>query len=88
MLLIFQRLIKWMPVILFILLLLLDRENLSHVISYIVLLLSYTIILVAKILHAKNEWHSDPKTSKISGDKNIQKMSDFLEKMDELGEEE
>tara|TARA_A100000164_G_C21671237_1_gene659704 strand:- start:105 stop:371 length:267 start_codon:yes stop_codon:yes gene_type:complete len=88
MLLIFQRLIKWMPIILFVLLLLLDRENLSHVISYIVLLLSYTIILVAKILHAKNEWHSDPKTSKISGDKNIQKMSDFLEKMDELGEEE
>ena len=85
---IFQRLIKWMPVILFVLLLLLDRENLSHVISYIVLLLSYTIILVAKILHAKNEWHSDPKTSKISGDKNIQKMSDFLEKMDKLGEEE
>ena len=88
MLLIFQRLIKWMPIILFVLLLLLDRENLSHVISYIVLLLSYTIILVAKILHAKNEWHSDPKTSKISGDKNIQKMSDFLEKMDKLGEEE
>ena len=88
MLLIFQRLIKWMPIILFVLLLLLDRENLSHVISYIVVLLSYTIILVAKILHAKNEWHSDPKTSKISGDKNIQKMSDFLEKMDELGEEE
>ena len=77
-----------MPIILFVLLLLLDRENLSHVISYIVLLLSYTIILVAKILHAKNEWHNDPKTSKISGDKNIQKMSDFLEKMDELGEEE
>ena len=77
-----------MPVILFILLLLLDRENLSHVISYIVLLLSYTIILVAKILHAKNEWHSDPKTSKISSDKKIQKMSDFLEKMDELKREE
>ena len=46
------------------------------------------MILVAKILNARNEWHSDPKTSKISGDKNIQKMSDFLEKMDELGEEE
>ena len=88
MLLILQRLIKWMPVILFVLLLLLDRENLTHVISYIVLLLSYTIILVAKILNAKNEWHTDPQTSKISGDKNIQKMSDFLEKMENLGEEE
>ena len=38
--------------------------------------------------NAKKEWHTDPQTSKISSDKNIQKMSDFLEKMDELGEEE
>ena len=88
MIIVFQRLLKWMPVILFVLLLLLDRENLTHVISYIALLLSYTLILVAKILHAKKEWHTDPQTSKISGDKNIQKMSDFLEKMDELGGEE
>ena len=48
----------------------------------------YTVILVSKILHAKKEWHTDPQTSKISGDKNIQKMSDFLEKMDALAEEE
>ena len=77
-----------MPVILFFLLLFLDRENLTHVAAYITLLLSYTFILVAKILHAKNEWHTDPRTSKISGDKNIKKMSDFLEKMDALAEEE
>ena len=83
-----QRLIKWMPVILFFLLLFIDRENWTHVAAYIILLLSYTFILVAKILHAKNEWHTDPRTSKISGDKNIKKMSDFLEKMDQLGEEE
>ena len=88
MLLILQRLIKLMPVILFFLLLFLDRENFAHVIGYIILLLLYTIILVSKILHAKKEWHTDPQTSKISSDKNIRKMSDFLEKMDELGEEE
>ncbi|OUX32721.1 MAG: hypothetical protein CBE24_03020 [bacterium TMED264] len=85
---IFQSLIKWMPVILFFLLLFIDRDNFAHVIGYIILLLSYTVILVSKILYAKKEWHTDPQTSKISGDKNIQKMSDFLEKMDELGEEE
>ena len=88
MILVFQRLIKWMPVILFFLLIFLDRDNFAHVTGYITLLLTYTIILVSKILYAKKEWHTDPQTSKISGDKNIQKMSDFLEKMENLGEEE
>ena len=85
---IIQIIIKWMPIILFILLLMIDRDNNIHVMSYITLLLSYTVILVSRILYAKKEWHSDPKTSKISSDKNIQKMSDFLEKMDGLSEEE
>ena len=52
------------------------------------LVLHCLLILVSKILHAKKEWHTDPQTSKIRGDKNIQKMSDFLEKMDALAEEE
>lgn len=85
---IIQILIKWMPIILFALLLMIDRNNLLQVIGYILLLLFYTLILVSKILQAKKEWHSDPKTSKISSDKKIQKMSDFLEKMDELKREE
>ena len=85
---ILQIIIKWMPIILFILLLMIDRDNNIHVMSYITLLLSYTVVLVSRILYAKKEWHSDPKTSKISSDKNIQKMSDFLEKMDGLSEEE
>tara|TARA_B100000941_G_C28158317_1_gene376037 strand:- start:77 stop:343 length:267 start_codon:yes stop_codon:yes gene_type:complete len=85
---IIQTLIKWMPIILFALLLMIDRDNLLQVIGYILLLLFYTLILVSKILQAKKEWHSDPKTSKISSDKKIQKMSDFLEKMDELKQEE
>ena len=85
---IIHSLIKWMPIILFALLLMIDRNNLMQVIGYILLLISYTIILVSKILYAKKEWHSDPKTSKISSDKKIQKMSDFLEKMDKLAEDE
>ena len=85
---IIQTLIKWMPIILFALLLMIDRNNLLQVIGYILLLLFYTLILVSKILQAKKEWHSDPKTSKISSDKKIQKMSDFLQKMDELKREE
>ena len=85
---IIQTLIKWMPIILFALLLMIERNNILQVIGYILLLLFYTLILVSKILQAKKEWHSDPKTSKISSDKKIQKMSDFLEKMDELKREE
>lgn len=85
---IIQTLIKWMPIILFALLLMIDRDNLLQVIGYIILLLLYTLILISKVLQAKKEWHSDPKTSKISSDKKIQKMSDFLEKMDELKREE
>ena len=88
MIIIIQTLIKWMPIILFALLLMIDRDNLLQVIAYIFLLLFYTIILVSKILQAKKEWHSDPETSKISSDKKIQKMSDFLEKMDKLKQEE
>ena len=84
---IIQTLIKWMPIILFALLLMIDRDNPLQVIGYILLLLFYTLILVSKILQAKKEWHSDPKTSKISSDKKIQKMSDFLEKMEELKRE-
>ena len=85
---IIQHLIKWMPVILFVLLLLIDRTNIFHVVSYISMLLIYTIILVAKILNAKNEWHSDPVTSSISKDKSIQKMSDFQKKLEEISNNE
>ncbi len=85
---IIQYLIKWMPVILFVLLLLIDRKNIFHVVSYISVLLSYTIILVARILNAKKEWHSDPVTSKISKDKSIQKMSDFQNKLEEISNNE
>ena len=83
-----RKILKWMPLILLLMLLMIDRDNTFHKIGYIFLLISYSGVIVLKILHAKKEWHTDPQTSKISGDKNIQKMSDFLEKMDDLGEEE
>ena len=85
---IIQHLLKWMPVILFVLLLLIDRKNIAQVIGYISLLLTYTIILVARILDAKKQWHSDPVTSKISKDKNIQKMRDFQNKLEEISNNE
>ena len=54
-----QQLIRWMPFILFILLLMVDRDNNFHVIGYIILLFSYTGILVLRILYAKEEWHNE-----------------------------
>jgi len=81
-------LIRWMPIILFILLLYIDRNNFIHVSGYILLLIIYTTILVLRILYAKEEWHRDPKTSKISKDKTIQKMTDFQSKLEEISNEE
>ena len=72
-----QRLIKWMPLILFVLLLMVDRKNTFHVVGYITLLLSYTGILVSKILYAKEEWHNEFNKSMHKDSQSIEKMSDY-----------
>ena len=48
-----QRLIRWMPLILLFLLFMVDRSKVVHQVGYIVLLLSYTAILILRILYAK-----------------------------------
>ena len=72
-----QQLIRWMPLILFILLLMVDRENNLHVIGYIILLLSYTGILVLRVLYAKEEWHNEFNKDMDEHGKPIEKMSDY-----------
>ena len=76
-----QRLIKWMPLILFVLLLMVDRENTFHVVGYITLLLSYTGILVSKILYAKEEWHNEFNNNIDKGSDEIDKMSDYQDQL-------
>ena len=70
-----------MPLILFVLLLMVDRKNTFHVVGYITLLLSYTGILVSKILYAKEEWHNEFNNNIGKGSDEIDKMSDYQDQL-------
>ena len=85
-----QRLIRWMPLILLFLLFMVDRDKVVHQVGYIVLLLSYTAILILRILYAKENWHKEFSTDDIAKDSKVEKMSDYESKLiedDNLEEE-
>ena len=85
-----QRLIRWMPLILLFLLFMVDRNKVVHQIGYIVLLLSYTAILILRILYAKENWHREFSTDDIAKDSKVEKLSDYESKLikdDNLKEE-
>ncbi|MBT3179457.1 MAG: hypothetical protein HOB40_08505 [Candidatus Marinimicrobia bacterium] len=75
-----------MPVILFILLLMVDRDNSMHVIGFISLLLIYTAILIMRILYAKERWHEEFNGENLGQNTSIQKMSDLKDKLEEENE--
>ena len=79
-----QRLIRWMPLILLFLLIMVDRNKVVHQIGYIVLLLSYTAILILRILYAKKNWHREFSTDDIAKDSKVEKMSDYESKLIEV----
>ena len=70
-----------MPLILLLLLLLVDRDNTFHKFGYIFLLISYSIVIVLKILHAKKEWHKEFDSDKLGKDQAIKKMGDYQKKL-------
>ena len=76
-----QRLIRWMPLILLFLLFMVDRDKVVHHVGYIVLLLSYTAILILRILYAKENWHREFSTDDIAKDSKVEKMSDYESKL-------
>ena len=76
-----QRLIRWMPLILFVLLLMVDRDNAYHVSGYLILLFSYTGILILKILYAKEQWHKEFDGNALGRNSSIEKMSDFQKEL-------
>ena len=76
-----QRLIRWMPLILLFLLFMVDRNKVIHQVGYIVLLLSYTAILILRILYAKENWHKEFSTDDIAKDSKVEKMSDYESKL-------
>ena len=79
----FQKLFKWMPVFLFILLIMLDRNNMIYVFGYIVLLFSYTGILILRLLYDKKEWHNVFNEEKnMERNSSIENLSDLKENLD------
>ena len=76
-----QRLIRWMPLVLFFLLFMVDRNKVFHQVGYIFLLLSYTAILILRILYAKKNWHKEFNTDDIAKDSKVKKMSDYESKL-------
>ncbi len=76
-----QRLIRWMPLVLLFLLFMVDRNKVFHQVGYIILLLSYTAILILRILYAKKNWHKEFNTDDIAKDSKVKKMSDYESKL-------
>ena len=58
-----------------------DINKVVHQVGYIVLLLSYTTILILRILYAKENWHREFSTDDISKDSKVEKMSDYKSKL-------
>ena len=80
---IIQKLIGWMPLVLFFLLIMVDRENSFHVVGFISILLIYAAILIMRILYAKERWHEEFDSGELGQNTSIQKMSDLKEKLEE-----
>ena len=81
-----RKILKWMPLILLLMLLMIDRDNTFHKIGYIFLLISYSGVIVLKILHAKEEWHKEFDSDNLGRDQTIEKMGDYQGKLNDVGE--
>lgn len=77
----FNKILKWMPIILFLLLIMVDRNNILHVVGYLILLFSYTFIIIIRILYAKKEWHEEFNKDQLNQNSSIKNMSDFKKKI-------
>jgi len=77
-----QKIIKLMPLLLFFMLIFVDREDKIQVFGFLFLLFSYTIILVSRILYAKKVWHKEFNNENYAKDENILKMKDLIKKFD------
>jgi len=77
-----QKIIKLMPLVLFSMLIFVDREDKIQVFGFLFLLFAYTIILVSRILYAKKIWHKEFNDKNYAKDENILKMKDLIKKFD------
>ena len=79
---IIQKIIKLMPLVLFFMLIFVDREDKIQVFGFLFLLFTYTIILVSRILYAKKVWHKEFNDKNYAKDESILKMKDLIKKFD------
>ena len=79
---IIQKIIKLMPLVLFFMLIFVDREDKIEVFGVLFLLFTYTIILVSRILYAKKVWHKEFNDENYAKDESILKMKDLIKKFD------
>ena len=79
---IIQKIIKLMPLVLFFMLIFVDREDKMQVFGFLFLLFTYTIILVSRILYAKKVWHKKFNDKNYAKDESILKMKDLIKKFD------
>ena len=79
---IIQKIIKLMPLVLFFMLIFVDREDKIQVFGFLFLLFTYTIILVSRILYAKKVWHREFHDENYAKDESILKMKDLIKKFD------
>ena len=77
-----QKIIKLMPLVLFFMLIFVDREDKIQVFGFLFLLFTYTIILVSRILYAKKVWLKEFNDENYAKDENILKMKDLIKKFD------
>ena len=77
-----QKIIKLMPLVLFFMLIFVDRKDKIQVFGFLFLLFAYTIILVSRILYAKKIWHKEFNDENYAKDENILKMKDLIKKFD------
>lgn len=59
-----------------------NRNNIYHVIGYITLLLLYSVVLVMRVLYAKEQWHKEFNSDNIASKSSIEKMSDLKNEID------
>ena len=79
---IIQKIIKLMPLVLFFMLIFVDREDKIQVFGFLFLLFTYTIILVSRILYAKKVCHKEFNDENYAKDESILKMKDLIKKFD------
>jgi len=77
-----QIIIKFSPLVLFIMLIFINREDKLQVIGFLGLLFLYTTIIVIRILYAKKVWHDEFNDKTYENDPNIKKMQDLINKFD------